>query len=177
MTFLPDQFDAAFVTEVRTRRLDRNWTQSELARRTNGVISASTLAGYESGHRRIRLEAAWVLAAALEMKLSTLIERAEKTMVRSDGTRLAVDQLLRTSDPLLEPVRRWLTIAYPEADGPHTTIALTGGALSALSTLMGVATAECHRTLAPYLSSSRPPVTAPTTGMATAIGMTASPIA
>ncbi|NCA72490.1 MAG: XRE family transcriptional regulator, partial [Sphingobacteriia bacterium] len=52
---------------LRAQRLMRDWSLSELARRTGGVLAKSRISNYEQGLRRLGLEEANLLANALEM--------------------------------------------------------------------------------------------------------------
>lgn len=147
-----DEFSDALLGGVRKARNILGWTQADLAQRTHGVISTAALAGYESGHRRLRINVAWTLAAALGLDLSTLIGRAEHTA--SEGgvwMQLTVWHLLHTTDHDLAPVRRWLQAAHPEPVGLATKTALTNDAITALATLMRITNTECRQRLAPYI--------------------------
>jgi transcriptional regulator with XRE-family HTH domain len=46
-------------------RVSRGLTLAQLAERTNGVCSKSQISNYERGIRRMSVESAWALAAAL----------------------------------------------------------------------------------------------------------------
>lgn len=73
-------FSAALLDEFRDARKGRGWTQARLAGRTRGSILKVALAGYETGHRALRVSVAWILARALNVDLSLLIDRAEHAM-------------------------------------------------------------------------------------------------
>lgn len=51
---------------LRSERLRRGWSLNDLSVRTNGLLSKSRISNYEQGIRRMGLEAAQQLAAALE---------------------------------------------------------------------------------------------------------------
>jgi transcriptional regulator with XRE-family HTH domain len=51
---------------LRAERQRRGWSLNELSTRTNGLLSKSRISNYEQGIRRMGLEAAQLLALALE---------------------------------------------------------------------------------------------------------------
>ena len=147
------EFDSAFLREVRRQRILRNWTQAELASRTGGAMNTSTLAGYESGHRKLRLESAVIIAAALGVRFSALVEIVERAVVDGDTVLLDGERIIASSDLRLEPVRRWLRAARPTRLGTSEGVPLSTPALHALFEVMGISTVDGHRLLDPYLES------------------------
>jgi transcriptional regulator with XRE-family HTH domain len=78
----PDELRAVFGKRARKARLARRWSVRELADRSGGVLSPSTITRAERG-REIVLGAALAIAGALGLTASELL--AEPECARCDG--------------------------------------------------------------------------------------------
>lgn len=146
-----DGFATSMRAVLRTVRKERGWTQADLAARTDGAVTKAALAGYEIGHRSLRLSTFWILARALGYSCAELTARAERTMEgRGPHLRIRVQQVLHTTDPALQPVRTWLRSGYPQGAAALSVEPLPDGAVTALANLMGVAPDECRRRLSHF---------------------------
>lgn len=70
-------FAACIVYEIRRLRVDKSWSQTDLADRTQGAVSKAALASYELGHTRLPLSVLWELAHALGTTAAAIIAAAE----------------------------------------------------------------------------------------------------
>lgn len=152
-----DRFDAALVDQLRAARRSRGWTQIDLAAHTSGLVSKSALAGYELGHRALRIPVAWILSRALGENLSTLISRAEAAVrTKEPVVRLQVRHVLNSTDEKIAAVRTWLHSRYPPDVAPAIRLTLTEQAFGALATLMQITVDECRGRLQPYITPGDP---------------------
>lgn len=146
-----DGFATSMRTVLRTARKERGWTQAELATRTGGAVTKAALAGYEIGHRSLRLATFWILAQALGFSCAELTARAERTMQgRGPHLRIRVQAVLHTSGPELQPVRTWLRSRYPQGAAALSVEPLPDGAVTALANLMGVTADACRLRLSHF---------------------------
>ena len=148
-----EMFAAAVCQLLRDSRRRQRLTQAQVADRTGGLISKAALANYETGHRSLRVDVLWVIAQALGENLGSLVGAAERGLLPGEdggGVGVSVDlaQLRRSDDVRLAPVRRWIDSQdQPNAGGTGEVIVLDPGAVTALSSLMGMSTPECRRVL------------------------------
>ena len=74
-------FALAVARVLRDSRRQQQLTQDEVAARTNGLVTESALAHFESARRHLPVEVLWVLAAALGMEMSALVGLAQHAMI------------------------------------------------------------------------------------------------
>ncbi|HEY0840935.1 MAG TPA: helix-turn-helix transcriptional regulator [Vulgatibacter sp.] len=74
---------------VRNLRIERSWSQPELARRSN--LSNAMVSMVERGERTPSLEALASLAAALEVDPAILLSVDESAAMKADARRLATE--------------------------------------------------------------------------------------
>ncbi|HWV38820.1 MAG TPA: helix-turn-helix transcriptional regulator [Vulgatibacter sp.] len=74
---------------VRNLRIERSWSQPELARRSN--LSNAMVSMVERGERTPSLEALASLAAALEVDPAILLSVDESASMKADARRLATE--------------------------------------------------------------------------------------
>ena len=72
-------FAVAVAKALRDSRRRQQLTQEEVALRTNGLVTESALAHFESAHQRLPVEVLWVLAAALGMDIAALVRVAQRS--------------------------------------------------------------------------------------------------
>jgi transcriptional regulator with XRE-family HTH domain len=78
----PDEMRAVFGRRARKARLERRWSVREMADRSGGALSPSTITRAERG-REIWLGMALAIAGALELTLAQML--AEPECARCDG--------------------------------------------------------------------------------------------
>ncbi|GGM15077.1 helix-turn-helix domain-containing protein [Nakamurella endophytica] len=155
-----EMFASAVCRLLRDSRRRQKLTQAQVAARTGGLISKAALANYETGHRSLRVDVLWVIAHALGESMSTLVAQAERGLaLRQDdqgGSPLTIDltELGASRDERLAPVRRWVDLQEGSgwSTAPSGVMVLDQGAITALSSLMGVPAQECRsilRTVSP----------------------------
>jgi transcriptional regulator with XRE-family HTH domain len=142
---------ARVVTEkLRESRRRQKLTQADVAKRTSGLVSKAALANYETGHRSLRIDVLWVIARALGEDLGHLLSSVESEVAgtrteespSSIGVRLSY--LNNSSDPRLEPVRRWWELRSASAAdlADDSVVNLDSDALRALADLMQVSVSD-----------------------------------
>ncbi len=147
---------ARVVTEkLRESRRRQKLTQADVANRTRGLVSKAALANYETGHRSLRIDVLWVIARALGEDLGHLLASVEHEVAGSVadetpttiGVRVA--NLMRNTDPRLEPVRRWFELRrLSSAEATEDEVVnLDRDALRALAELMQVSAVDLRRML------------------------------
>ncbi len=135
---------------MRESRRRQKLTQAEVAQRTGGLVSKAALANYETGHRSLRVDVLWVIAAALGEDLGTMLGAAERGVTArpaggvSGSITVDVSELMASGDPRLAPVKRWFEL---RAGGGSSAMTLDDGAIAALASLMNVSAQECRRIL------------------------------
>lgn len=145
-------FSAALCRALRESRRRQRLTQAEVSTRTDGLISKAALAGYETGHRPLRVQDLLVLAGALGEQVQDLVAAAERGIsllpaVTTRSLDLDAEAVNAAEDSRLIPVQRWLQLRTQR----NPTVTLDHQALSALSTLMNIRPAECRRLLEPFV--------------------------
>nr|WP_245232527.1 helix-turn-helix transcriptional regulator [Thiorhodococcus minor] len=83
---------------MRAERQRRGWSLNDLSARTHGVLSKSRISNYEQGIRRMGLEAAQHLAAALETVTPAWLLLLEEESPLDDEE-LSLIKDFRTLDP------------------------------------------------------------------------------
>ncbi|GAA5162856.1 helix-turn-helix transcriptional regulator [Amycolatopsis dongchuanensis] len=73
----PVAFAAAVGNILRELRVRRGWTRADLSSRTGGLIAPSSISGYESGYRALKLELLASLCAALGVRVEAVIRAAD----------------------------------------------------------------------------------------------------
>ena len=148
-----EMFAAAVCRLLRDSRRRQKLTQAQVAARTGGLISKAALANYETGHRSLRVDVLWVIAKALGENIGNLVASAERGIGHrqdADGSSpitIDIEEIRENGDSRLASVRRWIELqqgARPSSTGVMT---LDPGAIAALSSLMGVTSAECRAIL------------------------------
>ncbi len=147
-----EMFAAAICRLLRDSRRRQKLTQAQVAARTGGLISKAALANYETGHRSLRVDVLWVIAKALGENIGNLVGSAERVIGHrqdADGASsvtVNIDEILGNRDVRLASVRRWIELqgAKQSSSGVMT---LDPGAISALSSLVGVSADECRTML------------------------------
>ncbi|AKU91223.1 helix-turn-helix domain-containing protein [Vulgatibacter incomptus] len=92
-------------SRVRNLRTERNWSQPELARRSN--LSNAMVSMVERGERTPSLEALSSLAAALEVDAAILLSADETASMKADARRLATElSELKLPRADIEAIRR-----------------------------------------------------------------------
>jgi len=90
---------------VRNLRIERTWSQPELARRSN--LSNAMVSMVERGERTPSLEALASLAAALEVDPAILLSVDESAAMKADARRLATElSELKLPRADIEAIRR-----------------------------------------------------------------------
>src|ERR1700712_3854410 len=77
-----EMFAAAICRLLRESRRRQKLTQAQVADKTGGLISKAALANYETGHRSLRIDVVWVIAAALGESIGPLLSAAERGLGR-----------------------------------------------------------------------------------------------
>ncbi len=102
---------------VRNLRLERTWSQPELARRSN--LSNAMVSMVERGERTPSLEALASLAAALEVDPAILLTVDETAAMKADARRLATEfselKLPRADTEALRRIARALAAEHQAA--------------------------------------------------------------
>ena len=70
-------FTECVVYEIRRLRVDKSWSQTDLADRTQGAVSKAALASYELGHTRLPLSVLREVAQALGTTAGAIVAAAE----------------------------------------------------------------------------------------------------
>lgn len=78
-----DQFQAALAVRVRAHRIERGWSMEELA--SSAGLHRTSLGLVERGARGLSVAAAYSLAHALGLALSTLVAEVEADLAGSPG--------------------------------------------------------------------------------------------
>lgn len=146
------EFSAAIRTQLRESRRRQGLSQREVARRTDGVIQAGSLANYETGHRSLRVEVLWVIAKALGEDCGHLIAGAELAMLSGyvrpgDTVSVRVADVLATQDEAFAPMRKWFSIRHPAGDVGDAMETLDQVALAALANLLDLTVEVCREYL------------------------------
>ena len=148
-----EMFAAAVCRSLRDSRRRQKLTQAQVAARTGGLISKAALANYETGHRSLRVDVLWVVAKALGENIGSLVANAERGIGHrqdADGSSpitIDINEVRENGDQRLGSVRRWLDLQQAARQSPSGLMTLDPGAISALSSLMGVTPAECRAIL------------------------------
>jgi len=102
---------------VRNLRIERTWSQPELARRSN--LSNAMVSMVERGERTPSLEALASLAAALEVDPAILLSVDESAAMKADARRLATElselKLPRADTEALRRIARALAAEHQAA--------------------------------------------------------------
>ena len=148
-----EMFAAAVCRLLRDSRRRQHLTQAQVAARTEGLISKAALANYETGHRSLRVDVLWVIAKALGENIGSLVASAERGIGHrqdADGSRpitIDIAEIRGNEDNRLGPVRRWVELQQAHRQSSTGVMTLDSGAISALSSLMGVSANECRAIL------------------------------
>lgn len=143
------QFVRAVMRLLVTERRKQKLTQLEVAHRTNGAVTKASLANYETGHRSLRIEVAWVIARALNLDIGTICQRASAEVLDGAGHAptpeedgydpglgivIDLNALHRSSDPDLMRIVRWYRL---DTDRRGLRLKLNPEAVTALANYTG----------------------------------------
>ena len=145
-----ERFAQVVTEKLRESRRRQKLTQADVAKRTKGLVSKAALANYETGHRSLRIDVLWVIARALGEDLGNLLAAVENEVAgkRIDESASAIgiraSYLNSSSDPRLEPVRRWYELRRSTGTdaGDESIVSFDADALRALADLMQVSVAD-----------------------------------
>ena len=73
----PAAFASAVGSLIRELRVRRGWSRADLSLRTGGRITPSSISGYESGYRALKLELLALLCTALGVRVEAVIRAAD----------------------------------------------------------------------------------------------------
>jgi len=90
------------IRSLREDRTPKELTQRELAERTRGALSRSSIANIERGRQGISLEQLFILAHALGVKPADLLPSPEEVLSAES------DSLARLKKPLAKADRAWI---------------------------------------------------------------------
>lgn len=90
---MSELFTVEHMSQIRTLREDRGWTQEELAFRAG--ISQSIISQYETGTRSMTMKLLQKIADALDCAPAHLIDKEDKLESVSDAMEMAFDLLKR----------------------------------------------------------------------------------
>lgn len=132
-------FAKAVSAVIKRERRHQKLTQAELATRTNGLVSKHALANYENGHRSLRIDVVWVIAGALGIDMSDLIDQAEHLVRQAPGQAItiSIQALEESTHPSLLRILRWHKLmANPEGLMQSRELTLNPTGLTALASYM-----------------------------------------
>jgi hypothetical protein len=143
---------------LRGSRERQGLTRMATSARTDGLISASSVAAYEGGQRSIKFDVLVVLCRALGESVRSVVAEAEQRIGRparrranqpdQDELEVDVPALLASTCTELAPLRRWARVAIPHAD----VIRLGPAELTELARILRLGRAECVVALWPVLT-------------------------
>jgi transcriptional regulator with XRE-family HTH domain len=168
-------FAAGLSRALRESRRRQKLTQAETASRTNGLISKTALAGYETGHRSIPVHSLPILASALGEDMSALVSAAERQIPRPERLPVADDpqpapprtrrirstsegstgpvtiwviQVVASSDPRVHVLKSWVEMRLRARKVDRVT--LDADKITGLALLLEISTVEARRLLEPF---------------------------
>jgi transcriptional regulator with XRE-family HTH domain len=92
------------ISRIRKNRTPKPLTQQELAERTGGKVSRSSIANIERGLQHVSLAQLYLLANALDVEVSDLLPARQDVL----GIVVGSFDLTKTKKPLSEKDRAWL---------------------------------------------------------------------
>lgn len=171
-------FAAALSRVLRESRGRQKLTQADVSARTNGLVSRAALAGYETGHRALRVQDLAVITQALGVDIATVIAAAERSIsisrsadTSSAGIDIDVTKVNASSDPRLSVIKRWIEL---RVGSKSPVIHLDAGAIAALSSLMNVRAEEARRLFEAFSTNGIRFPPAATTSVTTGSGRASS---
>lgn len=126
--------------ELRIARQRLGWTRPGLGIRLSGTPSASTIASYETGSRRISAQRFLEICTVLDVQADRILRRAIRACAAPDPDSVTVDlaAVATTSDERLQGLRRWAALSLCKSDGKGQVRALDRDTIVILADLVAI---------------------------------------